>query len=70
MAHLGHQCILNFGPPSLTRSYCTACNEETLHVRGDCNHCVVQRQRSTNSIAAAKRAKASKQKPADATRSL
>jgi hypothetical protein len=67
---MAHQCILYFGPPSLTRSYCTECNEETLHVRGECNHCVAQRQRSTNSIAAAKRAKASTQKPTVAERDL
>jgi hypothetical protein len=70
MAHPRHQFTLNFGPPSLTRSYCTACNEETLHVRGQCNHCVAQRQRSTNSVPAARRARASKQKAMDAESDL
>jgi hypothetical protein len=34
--------ILNFGPRTLSRVYCASCKEETLHVRGDCNHCTPQ----------------------------
>ena len=35
---------LNFGPPTLSRIYCDACKEETLHVRGACNHCAPSRR--------------------------
>ncbi len=37
--HMREQLILNFGPRSLSRIYCARCKEETLHVRGVCNHC-------------------------------
>jgi hypothetical protein len=36
------QLILNFGPRTLSRVYCEKCKEETLHVRGVCNHCTPQ----------------------------
>jgi hypothetical protein len=28
-----------FGARTVSRVYCATCNEETLHVRGVCNHC-------------------------------
>jgi hypothetical protein len=37
--HMRERLILNFGPRTLSRVYCETCKEETLHVRGVCNHC-------------------------------
>ena len=48
--HMREQLILNFGPRTLSRIYCEACKEETLHVRGVCNHCTPQPNRSATDV--------------------
>jgi hypothetical protein len=40
--HTSEPLIFNFGPRTLSRVYCEICKEETLHVRGVCNHCPPQ----------------------------
>lgn len=42
--------ILNFGPPTLSRLYCETCKEDTLHVRGACNHCTPQPNSSRTAL--------------------
>lgn len=60
MRHVRHERTLNFGPAALTRSYCAACKQETLHVRGQCNHCKGQRNSSAGTVRAVRRARASR----------
>jgi hypothetical protein len=40
--HMRETLLLNFGRRTLSRVYCETCKEETLHVRGVCNHCTPQ----------------------------
>src|SRR5690348_15214877 len=48
MTDVRDERTLKFGPATLTRSYCTRCKEETLHVRGQCNHCKGERHSSAS----------------------
>jgi hypothetical protein len=48
--HMREQLILNFGSRALSRVYCETCMEETLHVRGACNHCTPQPNSSATAV--------------------
>ena len=58
--HIREQLILNFGPRSLSRMYCETCREETLHVRGVCNHCTPRPNSSGTAVRASNRGRAPK----------
>lgn len=51
---------LNFGPRTLSRIYCDACKEETLHVRGVCNHCAPSQPHAGSARVAPSRVRALK----------
>ena len=44
------ETLLNFRPSSLSREYCDTCREETLHVRGFCNHCAEEAKRTATGV--------------------
>lgn len=48
--HMRETLILNFGPRTLSRIYCETCKEETLQVRGVCNHCTPQPNNSAVAV--------------------
>jgi hypothetical protein len=52
--------ILNFGPRTLSRVYCETGKEDTLHVRGLCNHCTPRPNSSGNAARVRNRGRASK----------
>jgi hypothetical protein len=54
------QLTLNFGPRTLSRVYCETCKEETLHVRGVCNHCAPQPNSSGIAVRGSNRGRALK----------
>jgi hypothetical protein len=58
--HMREHLILNFGPRTLSRVYCETCKEETLHVRGVCNHCTPQPNSSGTAVRVSNRGRASK----------
>ena len=58
--HMRDQLILNFGRRSLSRIYCERYKEETLHVRGVCNHCTPQPSSSATAVRVRNRGRASK----------
>jgi len=57
---LRDQVILNLGPRTLSRLYCETCNQETLHVRGSCNHCTPRPNSTVTAIRVKNRGRASK----------
>jgi hypothetical protein len=54
------QLILNYGPRTLSGVYCETCKEDTLHVRGVCNHCTTQPDSSGTAVRVSNRGRASK----------
>ena len=59
--YMNNGFVLNFGPCTLSRIYCGTCKEETLHVRGLCNHCAgLRRNGSASTVRLARRPRVSK----------
>jgi hypothetical protein len=49
-----------FGARTLSGVYCETCNEETLHVRGVCNHCATRPNSSETAVRTGTRGRESK----------